>query len=297
MKYILCFVLFLMILVSYIFNTRKKLDKKDIDSIENLKSHGYVLYRNVLDKDTVESFKNTITDELDYSEGKDYIDKNLLPIIRNTFDKSAEYKKFRISNNDNSTDAGSFHRDINHFSYKKEGCPLYTALNSLDGSIMEIIPDTHNKPKMKLLESLKSIRKKRYISINPTDLLIFNANILHRGIFDIKQPNRRLIQIFEIYPNKEIYNEYDKKIQTINMSKENKKINILPTIVKIPILKDSVNFYEYLRMSTQSFIPKGIKKYLWKNADDFYSTHEHTGRIIPKKGIKNKTNLHVINNI
>ena len=287
MNYIIVYIILIIILISYY--CRDSFIEADENQNNILSNMGYRIYRNVLDKNKVMEFRDTVTDTLDYGEGKEYIYKNIIPVLKNAFSDEVRCTKFRISNNNNSTDAASFHRDINSHSYNNGEIPVYTALNSLDGGVMEVIPGSHKKQKFNILESFSRLNDKRYIKLNPTDLLIFNSNLLHRGNFTIKQPNRRLIQIFEIFPNKEIYDLYNKKIQTLTFSLKN--ASYIPYMVKIPVLNKFVGLYEYLRMSTQRWSIKGSNEEKW-DSDDFYSSHEHTDQTIPVKGIRNKTNLY-----
>ena len=48
-----------------------------------------------------------------------------------------DYIKYRVSNSNNSSDAGAFHRDIHTYDKTQ---PIYTCLAYLDESMLEIIP-------------------------------------------------------------------------------------------------------------------------------------------------------------
>ena len=53
-----------------------------------------------------------------------------------------DYIKYRVSNSNNSSDAGAFHRDIHTYN---ETQPIYTCLAYLDESMLEIIPKSHKQ--------------------------------------------------------------------------------------------------------------------------------------------------------
>ena len=104
--------------------------------------------------------------------------------------------KFRISNNNNSTDAGMFHRDIHNYS-ETETTLIFSILSYLDGGYMELVPSSNNHKSMSIPQAISFYQKRKQLFLNPGDVLIFDATIIHRGIFYKKQDNRRLIQLFD----------------------------------------------------------------------------------------------------
>jgi len=50
-----------------------------------------------------------------------------------------------------------------------------------------------------------SYQKKKILTIHRRDILIFHATLHHRGINYNKHEHRRLLQVFEIFPDKSIY--------------------------------------------------------------------------------------------
>jgi len=63
-----------------------------------------------------------------------------------------DYLKYRVSNNNKSSDAGSFHRDLHSYAGVPE---IYTCLTYLDESIMEIIVGSHKKVSIPIFETIK----------------------------------------------------------------------------------------------------------------------------------------------
>ena len=77
---------------------------------------------------------------------KSFIDKIILKKIQQNCEylPDPKYVKYRFSNNNNSTDASTFHGDVyNHT--KSELLPIYTCLCYFDEAEMELIPASHLK--------------------------------------------------------------------------------------------------------------------------------------------------------
>jgi hypothetical protein len=118
--------------------------------------------------------------------------------------------KYRASNNTNSSDAGLLHRDI--MNYGDGPVPIFTLLSYLDTATMRVIPGSYKKPRMSLVESFKYRGKLEHLVINPGDLLMFHSSTLHSGLFNVpKNKNRRLVQMFEVYPTREMLEFYNTK--------------------------------------------------------------------------------------
>ena len=81
----------------------------------DINNDGYILLRNVLTKNDLEYGLSSIVDnKVDYFIMKQYIDNVFFPKIKKTSNiiTDPHYVKFRVSNNNNSTDASTFHSDI-----------------------------------------------------------------------------------------------------------------------------------------------------------------------------------------
>ena len=161
----------------------------------NLEEKGFVIFRNVIDKQSIDYARNQINSKVNYYKLKRFIDTEMMRKVNILTNKDLDYIKYRVSNSNNSSDAGAFHRDIH--TYEKTQ-PIYTCLAYLDESVLEIIPKSHKELCISYLDFNKFYNSKIQLKMNPGDLLLFNASLLHRGIFyKTKSKNRRLIQLFD----------------------------------------------------------------------------------------------------
>ena len=163
--------------------------------MEQLNELGYIIFRNVINQHKIEYARNQINNKVNYFKLKPFIDKEMISKINILMNMDLDYIKYRVSNSNNSSDAGAFHRDIHTYNKTQ---PIYTCLSYLDESVLEIIPTSHNNLCIPYLKFNKFFNSKIQIKMNPGDLLLFNASLLHRGIFyKTKSKNRRLIQLFD----------------------------------------------------------------------------------------------------
>lgn len=206
---------------------------------------GYVVLRGVLsENDLNNGLSSMMGKQVDYKILKNFIDTIFLPsIIKNQqFITDPHYIKFRFSNNNNSTDASTFHGDIyNHSDVKI--LPIYTCLCYFDDTRMEIIPGSHIKSNDL---SITSYNKKIVIPLQRGDILIFHSNIHHRGVNFDKKGDRRLLQVFDVFPDMETYREHSNKLLIVTADKITKSAGTLSYYIsKIPILIDIVSFFHY----------------------------------------------------
>lgn len=170
-----------------------------------LAKDGYILIKNALDHPQLDGINKTIGADgmVDYTRVKQFIDNTYFTKLNSLLEWKCTYNKFRFSSSSHSNlkDASYFHGDIYHFTHL-ETIPIYTAVCYLDSATMELIPGTHRG-------AVHSDMYKNRIQINihPGDIMIFHANLHHRGIPGNNA--RRVIQIFEIFSNETDY-------QTIN---------------------------------------------------------------------------------
>lgn len=156
-----------------------------------------LVFKNFLTDSEIETGRSCFIEKntVDYFGMDDFVRKSLLKLSPTT--KSLKY---RASNNTNRSDASHFHRDL--INYGETVPEVYTVLFYLDKAGMEIIPDSHLKPKMSLFEGITS--KTELINMEAGDVLVFNACTLHRGKFlTSMDENRRLIQAFDTTFGKE----------------------------------------------------------------------------------------------
>ena len=181
---------------------------------------------------------------INYKKLNSFVHTKLLPSINQEIPMLNEpiFGKMRFSNNTNSVDASTFHGDIYNHSENKL-LPIYTCLIYFDHAQMEIIPGTHIKDENN--SPLSQFSNKKIITMNPGDMLIFHANIHHRGINFSKTKNRRLLQVFNVFPDRQTHFEHNSKLMNMKTSKS--WLRILHPITKIAALcKPVMNFYNYI---------------------------------------------------
>lgn len=223
-------------------------------------------------------------DGVNYEKVKHFIDTMFLPKL--PF-QDPVYIKSRFSNNNNSIDASVFHSDVYNYTDDRE-IPMYTALCYLDEAQMELIPNSHLKPNLSPLEELN---KAIVIKLKPGDILVFNARIVHRGK-NFSNGNRRLLQVFEIFPTRELYEQYSPNYFTVDTSGQ--RSTMLYYVAKIPFLITIVNFIVY-------FLHYYDLKYVISLSDlppwqkyGYYITYEPGGRVRYKPGINQDINKNII---
>jgi hypothetical protein len=219
---------------------------------QNIKKNGYILLSNVLTDNQLQDGLSCIEDnKVDYLKMKKFIDnvffikiKEHSGIITNPF-----YVKFRLSNNNNSTDASTFHGDI-YNNAKSELLPIYTCLCYFDDAQIEIIPGSHKYNNSGW--SIETYNKKKIINVKRGDILIFHSNIHHRGINYNKTKNRRLLQVFDVFPDKETYNEHFSKLIIVQSSESYLIKNLigpmLYEISKYSTVIDNITMFHYILM-------------------------------------------------
>jgi len=209
-----------------------------------MEENGFVIFRNVLDPSPGDDFIRDKT--VNYAMASEYINNHMIKKLNELTGWDAVYTKYRISNNNNSTDASMFHRDI-ILSSSSEYLPAFTCLTYFDKTTMELIPGSHKKSQSHI-ESLKSYNDKVKITVNPGDILLFNSTLLHRGIFTENLLNRRLIQVFEVFPSVQEWNDNSPKIY--HLLGDNAYSEKMIAIGKNKVLNDIFNYYAYLNAST-----------------------------------------------
>lgn len=180
--------------------------------------------------------KNTV----DYFMMDDFVRKSLLKLH-----PVAKSLKYRASNNTNRSDASHFHRDL--INYSDTVPEVYTVLFYLDEAGMEIIPNSHLKPRMGLIEGINS--KTEILNMEPGDVLVFNACTLHRGKFSTSMnENRRLIQAFDTTFDKD-YTQDILHLPCVGSCKSYNFSNISSILSRIPIL-NNINKITFINTCT-----------------------------------------------
>ena len=215
--------------IASIYNGSKKkqitleLSEKYQDStpMEKLRENGYLVLPN-LNKFKFENEMNEFyqDDKVNYQLLKKFIDDSYFPTVKNNFPfiKDYKYRKFRFSNNNNSSDASTFHSDI--YNYTDENIvPVYTCLYYFDDATLQVIPNSHTKEYLKSTKSSESFKNRKNIDIKAGTFVIIHATIHHRGYNFTKTGNRRVLQMFDVFFNPEDYKRYSQMISTVKTNK------------------------------------------------------------------------------
>jgi hypothetical protein len=210
---------------------------------------GFVLLKGVLKTDSLEKCIQGQT--CDYEKVKQFIDGVMMPTIGTQLDWEPVYTKYRLSDNNNSVDAGGFHRDIIHVRGKVT--PVYTCLTYLDRTVMELFPGSFKELRQDYGKSLLSYGNRVQVTVERGDILVFDSHTLHRGIFTEQLEHRRLLQVFDVFPSEELY---DKKLLHVTGDETYGwfTLSISKNVFFVPIL----SFFAYLNSSTGYGNPASI---------------------------------------
>jgi len=174
--------------------------------MNQLNTDGYIHIKNIINPTSLGSCINT-ENKADYHCVQNFIQNELLSKVNILMGWDCDYIKFRLSDNNNSSDASVFHRDI--IAQKDVLYPSFTCLTYLDTTVMEVIPGTHTQLfSSSFVDAVTTFRQRRRIVIESGDILLFYSTLLHRGIFTENLPHRRLLQVFEVFPTKELLMVY-----------------------------------------------------------------------------------------
>jgi len=188
---------------------------------EKLDTEGYVIIRGCIQQDTINMFRNNVTKtEVNY--------KNMSPVVydvknclRENFGWESKMTKYRVSNHENKIDASFLHNDVKNISRTNTHIPCHTVLLYADKGRLQLIPKSHRKTHISLIHATYDLSNIITVDIEPGDLLVFNASLMHRGIFFNTEDHRRLMQIFEVYPNQETFKKFATKVDTSYVNKSN----------------------------------------------------------------------------
>ena len=203
--------------------------------------------------------------------------------------------KYRASNNNNSTDAGMFHRDIHIFTDDKI-VNIYTCLLYLDDSYMQLIPKSHKEPHMTLCEAISMFKKRKLIKMKSGSILIFHSSMIHRGIFYKKQAHRRLIQQFDCVDKVEYPKIGHRILHTPCMNQcKVKQANFIENLNKIKKLSNIVNYIVYMNVSHGYSYNFNFTKKINKPNVLCISTETNQDRMVPRKGVWEPNNRYITN--
>ena len=243
---------------------------------KELHTNGYVILKNRINQYEV----NEIDNKINYSDLKHFIDNDFLSQIKKALPEFSDpqYVKFRYSNNNNYMDVSMI--------------PMYTALCYFDKAELELIPGSHIKNNLSLIDLYKN---KKVIHLEKGDIVVFHSNLYHKGANFTRGKDRRVLQVFTIYPTKEIYKEYNQHFKVVNTS-DNKitKTNFMYYFSQNETYLNILNFFMlivvYLGIHykiTMKDLPPGEK-------EDRIISYEPSGRIYYKPGLVEDININII---
>ena len=262
-----------------------------------MNNDGYIHFKNVIDKKYIDYAKSCITDEKVHYTG---VEKFIYGSMFDFLDSQGielNMAKYRVSNNNNSVDAAGFHRDLQvHNNSITESVPIYTVLAYLDeGSIMELIPGSHVQYRMNILDSIKTYNKRISLNIDPGDILIFQATMIHKGIFFNTGKDRRLIQCFDCFGDGVDYTSKILHLPCIDQCSSTFEKNAM-YISKIKNLVNCLDFVNYFNVASGYNCKSNfLKEKFYKNID-FLSSESNNKRLIPKEDEYDTINKYIIKN-
>lgn len=222
---------------------------------DQLLGRGYVLLKGAIPEAEVERARGCIRgDAVEYGCMQRFVEAAMLAAANDAMNSGplphrwkwdARYVKYRVSDNNNSSDASTFHRDV----ICLEGWqPVFTCLSYLDFTVMELIPGSHRQLRASVAEAAAMYPDFRLVAVEPGDVLLFSSTLLHRGIFTDAVEHRRLVQIFDVYPNREVY----KKVapRTLHVPGDETYSDAMIAASKNKVLVSALNLFGYLNAAT-----------------------------------------------
>ena len=251
--------------------------------LEDIDKKGYIILRNVIPLEDIKEARKYITkDKVLYGKLESYIDDVIIENVSDKLGTDLVNCKYRVSNKDNANDAAAFHRDLQiHTDNYDTKVPVYTVLNYLDGGNMELIPGSDDYPHMGIRKMVELFGKSKVLTLGATDILIFRATLLHRGLFFIHQENRRLIQCFDCIPRARLEKLNSEILHTACINKcissfENFMIKLSKNKALINLL-NLANFYNVA--GGYGYKEYGVLKKLHGDKYKYISTEANNPRI------------------
>jgi hypothetical protein len=242
---------------------------------------GYIVLRNSIDP--TDAYDCIHGDTVDYDRMANFINNEMLTTVDRHFNWETEWIKYRVSDNNNSADAGIFHRDIllqcNHT------LPVFTCLTYLDTTTMEVIPGSHKNNIV--------FTKPERLELHSGDLLIFYSSLLHKGIFTEQLEHRRLVQVFEVCRNNSEYNYFIEKSYHVQANETYS--DLMVNISKNSILNSIPSFFEYMNSAIFRYGNMNLEDVLYISSEGTRSRHTGDGAInkyIVKDDVKDLPDTH-----
>ena len=216
---------------------------------------GYKHFPEFFNETEVKSIRGMIDKKnVNYTLLSSFINGVFMKRVDSSMGWNSRYTKYRVSNNNNSSDASVFHRDVFRISNSEpEFKNMYTCLTYLDNATMQLVPKSHINDNMSLLDSLEDLANIITVEMKPGDVLIFNSTMLHRGVFDKlnMSDDRRLIQVFDTHPSQEHYKMYSGQVIHVKSTGiKSATGQITSYLGHVPVVSDLISYISYLNAST-----------------------------------------------
>jgi hypothetical protein len=238
--------------------------------VHQLVTEGYVIFKKCIPLETVVAAGQGIRQQqILYQPMEEFIRHHMITPVNRFMDWDIQVTKYRISNNNN-LDASSFHRDVinYHLMETSQLLPIYTCLTYFDTTTMELIPGSHLYSAVSFGQAMEQLGRRKTLIIEPGDILLFHATLLHRGMFDANATkSRRLIQLFDVYPTLAVKDLYDSALFHIPAA-SNDDGGFLRRLCRVPMIKEMINFISYLNVAMghgTKFNLDPLKAPLWGN--------------------------------
>lgn len=261
-----------------------------------LKETGYYIFKKIIPNKFLEIAKKYIVDKnVNYNRlNKEFINPHMLSSVGKEIDRNIINIKYRVSNNNNSTDAASFHRDLHNYSNNKN-TRVYTILTYIDGGNMELIPGSNRYPRMNIPQAFHFMNKRKSNILEPGDILMFEATTIHRGIFYKNQKDRRLIQLFDCVFDY----DYDYYMRTIMHTpcKDKCDKEFAGSLVKLnksKTMSNLMNFFIYFNTAF-GYSKLGLSPFTKDKEIKYVSTDSNQARLNIKNDTFQKNNLYIMN--
>jgi len=267
------------------------------DFKDKLENDGYYHLKNSISKKYIEHGKKYITDKVNYTRIEELIYDGMINTLYDKTGLQLKVVKYRVSNNNNSSDAAGFHRDLQVMNNElNDSIPDYTVLTYLDeNSFMELIPGSHKKYRMTILEAIDNYNKYIRLNIKPGDILIFHASMIHRGVFYKTSKNRRLIQCFDCIPYNDYDTYYNKILHLPCLDNCYSNFEILAQATsKLKYVIKNLDFINYFNVATGYNCKSNFIKTLNYKGIEFFSTEANNPRLVPKVDEFDTSNRYII---
>ena len=254
-----------------------------------LARHGYLHLPGMLDeREVVEASSCFVGPSVRYAALSGWIRDTLLPTAGAAVGWVAPVcTKWRASNNNNSTDAAAMHRDLIPQAGATCAPAVCTVLCYLDGGVLEVVAGSHRRLKQSLPEALASAASTTKVAVCRGDIVIISSLLLHRGVFVGAPSERRLVQVFEVYPSEAAYWSAAPLVRHVPAPGSGIAAGMFAAASRVPGIVDVLNLFGYLNAA----MGYGSFQY---GPDTFFLSSEAAQRRVSAQATLAENNLYVL---